>query len=255
VTRPPDQPAIGASPDFEAHKLGDPNQKRRSQPYWVPVTTFEGDGASTTATFDVEPGVLQWRVAWHCTGGRISVAPLRQGQGGGPPSRNLADGATCATDGTGYATQAGRYSLKVDTQDHWKLTVDKQVDTPLVEPLSAEMAAGKVISTGKVYNVDRVGEGTAKVYQLADGSRVMRLEDFFVSINSDLEIRVSPLAHPSTTDEIAAAPYQVVAPLKATLGSMNYPVPPDLDLGQYHSIVIWCEITKNAYAAATLEQS
>ena len=167
---------------------------------------------------------------------------------------NLAHGATCATDGTGYATQPGRYSLKVTADGPWKLTVDKQVDTPLVEALTPEMAAGKVIATAKVYNVDRVGEGTAKVYQLADGSRVMRLEDFFVSINSDLEIRVSPLAHPNTTDEVVAAPYKVVAPLKATLGSMNYPVPSDLDLRQYHSIVIWCEITKNAYAAAALEQ-
>jgi hypothetical protein len=46
----------------------------------------------------------------------------------------------------------------------------------------------------------------------------------------------------------------VVAPLKATVGSMNYEVPKDIDVSKYKSIVIWCEITRNAYAAATIQR-
>jgi hypothetical protein len=40
--------------------------------------------------------------------------------------------------------------------------------------------------------------------------------------------------------------------LKATAGSMNLRVPDGVDLGRYRSIVIWCEITHNAYASAPL---
>jgi hypothetical protein len=106
-----------------------------------------------------------------------------------------------------------------------------------------------------MYDVDRHGEGTAKIYELADGSRVLRLDDFFVTINSDLELQLSGLVEPHSTDEIAAAHPGIVtvAPLKVTVGNMNYTLPPGLDLAKYHSIVIWCEITRNAYAAASIQ--
>ena len=68
----------------------------------------------------------------------------------------------------------------------------------------------------------------------------------FVSIDSDLEIRLSELPNPKTTEEAARAPYKVIAPLKATVGTMNYEVPADIDVSRYQSIVIGCEITRNA---------
>ena len=83
---------------------------------------------------------------------------------------------------------------------------------------------------------------------------MIRLEDFFVSINSDLEIRLSEVPDPKTTDQAVSAPFKVVAPLKATVGNMNYEVPKDIDVSKYKSIVIWCEITRNAYAAATIQK-
>ncbi len=35
---------------------------------------------------------------------------------------------------------------------------------------------------------------------------------------------------------------------------MNYEVPKDVDVTKFKSIVIWCEITRNAYAAASIQQ-
>jgi len=69
-----------------------------------------------------------------------------------------------------------------------------------------------------------------------------------------LELRLSELASPRTTEEAAKAPFKVVAPLKATVGTMNYEVPKDIDVSKYSSIVIWCEITRNAYAAASIQR-
>lgn len=42
--------------------------------------------------------------------------------------------------------------------------------------------------------------------------------------------------------------------LKATVGNMNYEIQRDVDVSRYKSIVIWCEITRNAYAAAPIER-
>lgn len=64
---------------------------------------------------------------------------------------------------------------------------------------------------------------------------------------------VDDLATPKTTEEAVDAPFKVVAPLKATLGSMNYEVPRDIDVARYRPIVIWCQITRNAYAAASIQ--
>ncbi|MCA1707588.1 MAG: DM13 domain-containing protein [Actinobacteria bacterium] len=50
----------------------------------------------------------------------------------------------------------------------------------------------------------------------------------------------------------ASAPHHRLAFLKATAGSMNYEIPADVDVARYRSIVIWCDLTSNAYAAATL---
>jgi len=225
---------------------------RKSQPYWVPVTTFSGTGNTTTGSFTIGPEAIQWRVSYHCDTAPFEVVAVNAV--GQTSKRKLADALGCSGDGQGFAADTGGQTLKVTTSGPWKIVIDQQVDVPLVEPAPAGLASAKVLGTAKLYNVDKVGEGTAKIYELPDGSRQVRLEDFFVSINSDLEIRLSELAAPHSTDEVEKAPFKVVAPLKATVGSMNYEVPKDIDVTRYRSVVIWCEVTRNAYAAASIQR-
>jgi len=225
---------------------------RKSQPYWVPVTTLTGTGNTTTARFAIGQEAIQWRVSYHCDAAPFAVVSVN---GAGQESRRkLADALSCPTDGQGFAADKGDQTLKVTTSGPWKITVEQQIDVPLVEPAPAALASAKLLGTAKLYNVDKVGEGTAKIYELPDGTRQVRLEDFFVTINSDLEIRLSELVAPHSTEEVEKAPFKVVAPLKATVGSMNYEVPRDIDVSRYKSVVIWCEITRNAYAAATIQR-
>ncbi len=168
--------------------------------------------------------------------------------------RKVADALSCPSDGEGFAADKGGQTLKVTTAGRWKATVEQQIDSPLVEPAPVGLASARLLGTAEVYDVDRDGEGTAKIYEMPDGTRLIRLEDFFVSINSDLELRLSESTGPKSTDEAANAPFKLIAPLKATVGSMNYEVPRDIDISKYQSIVIWCEITRNAYAAASIQR-
>jgi hypothetical protein len=223
---------------------------RKSQPYWAPLASFTGTGNTTTKGFSVDNGAIQWRVSWHCDAAPFTVVSVNAS--GQESRRKLADALSCPTDGQGFSADKGAQTLKVTTPGAWKVDVEQQVDVPLVEPAPANLAAAKVLGTAKLYNVDKEGEGTAKIYEMANGTRLIRLEDFFVTVNSDLEIRLSELAAPKTTPEVEKAPFKVVAPLKATVGAMNYEVPKDIDVTQYKSIVIWCEITRNAYAAASI---
>jgi hypothetical protein len=250
-TRPGAPPTTGAGVNFDTPPASAPGT-RKSQPYWSPVSTFEGTGNQTSKSFTIDPGALQWRVTWHCDSAPFTIVSVNAA--GQESRRKLADALTCPKDGEGFAADKGGQTLKVTTGGAWKATVEQQIDTPLIEPAPAGLASAKVLGTAKVYNVDREGQGTAKIYELPNGTRLIRLEDFFVSINSDLELRLSELPNPKTTDETVKAPFKVVAPLKATVGNMNYEVPKDIDVSKYHSIVIWCEITRNAYAAATIQR-
>jgi hypothetical protein len=78
------------------------------------------------------------------------------------------------------------------------------------------------------------------------------LADFFVTANTDLEVQLSPLEAPRSTDQVKASNPVSVAALDITAGSLNFVLPPTVDPTRYKSVVIWCERLFSAYAAASL---
>lgn len=216
----------------------------------MPVASFQGSGTTTTTPFAIDGGALQWRVTFHCARGPLALVAVREG--GQPLSPPLVSNQGCGGVGRGYATDSGRFRLRVTTSSSWDLAVEQQLDVPLIQPPPASLASATLVVAAKVYPVDAAGEGTASLYRLRDGSYLIRLENFYTTANTDLEVRLSPLSAPRTTAQIMASPYAEIAPLPATVGSMNIAVPPAVDVSRYHSMVIWCQITINAYAAAAL---
>jgi hypothetical protein len=220
----------------------------KSQPWWQGLTTLEGTGSATTRPFDVVEDALQWRVKWTCETGRLVVRVPGQ-------ARPVVD-AACPGSDVGYGVRKGSVALDVRADGPWRMVVDQQVDVPLHEPPLAEMSAPgtRKVLTGSLYRMDQVGTGTLDFYRGADGRYLLRLDNFFVTANVDLELRLSPLEEPRTTEQYMSAPSVWVAPLDVTTGSLNFTVPPDVDPTRYRSIVVWCPIIDSAYAAATLRQ-
>ncbi len=222
----------------------------RSFPWWAQVATFDGTGPETTDRFTIDEFALQWRAVWTCESGHLLVRAQRgDGEAVGQP---LVD-APCPSDGTGFSVELGDLRMDVQAEGPWELVVEEQVDVPLVEPPTAEMEKGRVVATGEIYDMDRRGSGTVFVYRLRDGSTMVRLEDFYITPNVDLEIDVSELERPQTTEEFTSARYERIAMMPVTTGSINYEVPDDVDVRDWESIVIWCEPLHLAYAGATLE--
>lgn len=226
-------------------------EQRRSQPYWVTVRRFAGSGGTTTPAFSVDRRALQWRVAWRCERGPFAIRPQRLS---GEAYRPLADTADCPARDEGRSVASGDFRLQVDAQAGWEARVEQQVDVPLAEPPTATMTAPgtREIARARFYGIDEDGSGSARVYREPDGGLSLRLEDFYVTPNVDLEIRLSELARPKSTRAVAAARHRDIVFLKATTGSMNYRLPAGALDEDVKSIVIWCENTRNAYAAATL---
>ncbi|MGI8407266.1 MAG: DM13 domain-containing protein [Actinomycetota bacterium] len=223
----------------------------RSFPWWAPVEEFEGSGDTTTDRFEIDEFALQWRAVWKCLSGERLVVTARRPNGdvAGQP---LVDD-DCPAEGTGLSVEAGEFTLGVEADGAWELVIEEQVDVPLVEPLTPEMDKGRVIASAEIYDMDRKGEGTLAVYRLKDGSHMLRLEDFYISPNVDLEIDVSALKRPETTDEFFEARYEEIALMPVTTGSINYKIPDSIDLKDWQSIVVWCEPLHIAYAGATLD--
>jgi hypothetical protein len=218
----------------------------RSEPWWQGITTLQGTGSMPTQSFTVDGGAIQWRVKWTCQSGHLVVQPAGS-------SRPIVS-AQCPGNDAGYGTQKGPVTLQVTADGPWQLQIEQQVDVPLDEPpLPAMTSAGaEKLATGSFYRIDQFGDGTVTIYRLPSGSYALRLEGFYVTPNTDLEVQLNSLPAPRTTDEVAHATSKSVASLDVTAGSMNFTVPAGVNPTQYRSVVIWCDRLYSAYAAATL---
>jgi hypothetical protein len=218
----------------------------RSEPWWQDVTTVEGTGTASATAFTIRPEARQWRVTGTCQSGQIVVRA--------PSEPRPVLESRCGGSLTGSGTRSGRITLQVTADGPWRLTVAQLIDVPLVEPLSPGMTApgSKVIASGEIYNIDKSGKGRVTVYDQADGRYSVRLDDFFVSPNSDLQLRFSTLEHPRSTEQYLGAKSETIAAMDVTAGSLNYLVPLGGDPTLYKSVVVWSPSAKSAYVAASL---
>lgn len=126
----------------------------------------------------------------------------------------------------------------------------------LLAPLtSAEHPSGNGraltrLLTGRFRGVAHASHGMATVYELADGTRILRLTDFATSIGPDVQVC---LDRGGNRDAVASREDLVrIADLKDHAGDQNYELPSDLDLSQVHAITIWSRRLSLTFATAPL---
>jgi Electron transfer DM13 len=116
----------------------------------------------------------------------------------------------------------------------------------------AQGQGSKVLAKGEFHNAEKAGKGTATVYQLADGKRVLRLSDFETDNGPDLHVRLIEADDAKDTASVAKTDYVEVAKLKGNKGAQNYELPETVDLGKYRVVSIWCNRFSVNFAAAPL---
>ncbi|MCA9940261.1 MAG: DM13 domain-containing protein [Anaerolineales bacterium] len=119
-------------------------------------------------------------------------------------------------------------------------------------PASANQAA--VLRTGRFVDADEFhsGSGTATIYRAADGSLLLRLEDFRVTNGPDLHVLLANGAKPTGTENMGQ--FLDLGELKGNVGNQNYEIPADTDLGIYNSVIIYCQPFEVVFSTATLSQ-
>jgi Electron transfer DM13 len=130
----------------------------------------------------------------------------------------------------------------------WKLVVDERVQ-------EAAPAASTELARGTLISHEHESSGTVVVLRLADGSRVLRLEDLTTSNGPRLQVWLADapvLAGREGWNVFDDGRHVDLGDLPGNIGSSNYPVPPDVDLASLSSVSIWCARFHVSFAAAEL---
>ena len=117
------------------------------------------------------------------------------------------------------------------------------------------VAAPRELATGQLISHEHASSGTARILELPDGSRILRLEGLDTSDGPDLHVWLTDAPVIEGTagwyvfDDGA---YLDLGGLKANKGDQNYEIPAAAELGDYSSVSIWCARFAVSFAAAEL---
>lgn len=125
---------------------------------------------------------------------------------------------------------------------------------PTVPP-TAVPAVPRLLLSGEFHAVDHPGMGTASIYELPDGSRTLRLENFATDNGPDLFVWLSSAPDANDAATILNSQYVSLGRLKGNQGNQNYALPADLDLADVGSVTIWCRQFSVNFTTARLRVS
>jgi len=144
----------------------------------------------------------------------------------------------------------------------WRLFTSSHVDEPPPTSVPVEAAppappsgaaspaADTVLSVGEFVDAEHGTSGTARILQLADGRRFLRIEDLASSDGPDLHVWLSAAESGSGWGSYDDGDHVKLGNLKATHGNQNYRIPADADLSAMRSVVIWCDRFNVAFGSA-----
>jgi hypothetical protein len=150
----------------------------------------------------------------------------------------------------------------------WKLVIDDRVEEalPTVSAAAPEAPAGAaapavpaeptVLARGSLISHEHESSGSVVLLRLADGSRVLRLEDLRTSNGPALRVWLTDAPVIEGTDGWTVfddGRYLDLGDLKGNIGSSNYPIPADADIAGLSSVSVWCERFHVSFAAARLD--
>lgn len=129
------------------------------------------------------------------------------------------------------------------------------VVVPEDEQAMPEMQGPTLYKAGEFTEIDAVrrAEGTAQVYQLADGSWMIRLEGFEVRNGPQLHLFLSAHPQPRAPEEVREGGLGLDwGPLKGSVGNQNFPLPAGFDMAAVRSVVIFSIPYQEVFSSAQL---
>jgi hypothetical protein len=150
----------------------------------------------------------------------------------------------------------------------WRLFTSSRVDEPVPVAASAGAPSSpssspsssvatpapgpEVLAEGTFVSQEHETSGTARILQLPDGKRILRLEGFSTSDGPDVHVWLSAAKAGGDWHTADDGRHVALGELKATDGNHNYAIPADAKLEGLRSAVIWCDRFSVAFGSAPL---
>ena len=127
-----------------------------------------------------------------------------------------------------------------------RLWVTDKVNEGLPAATEASMAGQAAtaepvaLQSGMFHSVAHTTSGTAAVYQLPGGKKVLRFTNFETSNGPDVQVYLVAADDATDNDTVNKAGFIHVGALKGNIGDQNYDLPSDVDLSKYRAVTVWC---------------
>ena len=153
------------------------------------------------------------------------------------------------------AAAAGWYAFRPEL-----LFVNRSVNETLRTTAAPQAPAGTMVAaastvalaSGKFHGVHHETEGTATVYRLPDGKRVLRFTQFSTSNGPDVRIYLVAASDAKDNATVTTAGFVELGPMKGNQGDQNYDIPESVDLTKYRAVTVWCRRFAVNFATAPL---
>jgi hypothetical protein len=131
-----------------------------------------------------------------------------------------------------------------------RLVVNRHVNEAL--PSAQGVSAPQPLVSGQFYSILHPTAGTATIYQLGDGNRVLRFTGFSTSNGPDVHVYLVAADDAKDIATVEHAGFIDLGVIKGNIGDQNYALDSDLDLAKYRAVSIWCKRFSVNFGAAAL---
>lgn len=131
-----------------------------------------------------------------------------------------------------------------------RLFVNRRVNDAL--PAAADPSSATVLESGTFYGIMHPTAGTATIYGLADGDRLLRFTNFRTSNGPNVHVYLVAAADAPDNASVERARFIDLGTIKGNIGDQNYTLPRDVDLSKYEAVSIWCKRFRVNFGAAPL---
>jgi hypothetical protein len=122
-------------------------------------------------------------------------------------------------------------------------------------PAAQRDSSAQPLGSGRFYSILHPTEGTATIYQMGDGTRVLRLTSFSTSNGPDVHVYMVAADDAKDVAAVENAGFIDLGVIKGNIGNQNYSLASDLDLAKYRAVSIWCKRFSVNFGAAALRPS
>lgn len=131
-----------------------------------------------------------------------------------------------------------------------RLVVNRHVDEAM--PTAQGGSSAQPIASGQFYSILHPTAGTATIYRMGDGTRVLRFTNFTTSNGPDVHVYMVASDDAKDIATVQRAGFVDLGVIKGNVGDQNYTLGGDLDLGKYRAVSIWCKRFSVNFGAARL---